>query len=303
MTRPASQIDQGTRWLDAMYRGDWATAWAVQDAVLSGRDPATRDDPARPYHERWVWNGRPLGSVGRGQVLVRCYHGLGDTLQFWRYLPILQAQADVTVEVQPELLPLLATTARCVPFDPAHPAPPQHDVEIMELFHALRLPPPPAPYLMADPFPLAGFGPTVGVCWVAGGWDSGRSVPWPLLSPLAERATVVSLARGPDAAGAPWIDPLAGSMDIMQTARLLAALDHIVTVDTMVAHLAGALGRPTSLLLRADADWRWMRGRNDSPWYPQTRLYRQPSPGEWDPAVARAIHDVSVGTYSIHRAL
>ena len=286
-------------WLDAMHRGDWAAAWAVQDSVLAGRDPATRDDPARPYHERWVWNGQPL----QGQVLVRCYHGLGDTLQFWRYLPILQAQADVTVEVHPELMSLLAPTARCIPFDPAHPAPALHDVEIMELAHALRLPPPPAPYLEADPLPLAGPGPTIGVCWVAGAWDIARTVPWQLLSPLAERATVVSLARGPGAAGTPWPDPLAGSMDILQTARLLAALDHIVTVDTMVAHLAGALGRPVSLLLHADADWRWMRGRDDTPWYPRTRLYRQPSPGEWGPAVARAIHDVSMGTETVRQAL
>ncbi len=271
-----------------MHRGDWAAAWAVSDAVLAARDPATRDDPGRPYHERWVWDGRPL----RGRVLVRCYHGLGDTLQFWRYVAPLAAQADVVVEVQPELIPLLAGTVPLLPFDPARPAAPRHDVEIMELAHALRLPPSPAPYLQAMPMTLDLPRPIIGVCWAVGGWDAARSMPWRLLTGLDRIGTVVSLQRG--ATDAPWPDPVDGTMDMLATAGLVAACDHVVTVDTMMAHLAGAMGRPTSVLLRADADWRWMRGRDDSPWYGATRLYRQPVPGDWASPAAALVRDMSI---------
>lgn len=285
----ASQVgDPAGAWLSAMYRGDWEAAWAVNDAVLAARDPATRDDARRPYHERWLWDGRPL----RGRVLVRCYHGLGDTLQFWRYVAPLAAQADVSVEVQPELIPLLSGRVPLIPFNPAHPVAPRHDVEIMELAHALRLPPTPTPYLHATPLPLDLPRPVIGVCWAAGGWDEARSVPWPWLTALGHVGSVVSLQRGGDPA-APWPDPLAGSMDVAATARLLMTCDHVVTVDTMIAHLAGALGRPISVLLRADADWRWMRERDDSPWYAATRLYRQPVPGDWATPVARLIYDLA----------
>src|ERR1700712_52841 len=131
--------DIETEWMAAMRRGAFATAWAVNDHVLRQRDPATRDDPNLPYHLRWVWDGRPFRNR---HVLIRCYHGLGDTLQFARYLPrIRPLVASLTVEVQPELLPLLASVPgpdRLIPFDPAHPAPAAADcdIEIMELAHA-----------------------------------------------------------------------------------------------------------------------------------------------------------------------
>lgn len=278
--------DLGAAWLAAAHGGDCAAAWAINDAVLAARDPATRDDAGRPYHERWVWDGRPL----RGRALVRCYHGLGDTLQFWRYVGALAEQADVVVEVQPSLLSLLAGAVPLLPFDPARPAPPRHDIEIMELAHALRLPPSPAPYLHADPMVLSLPRPIIGVCWAAWGMDAARSVPWPMLQRLNGLGTAVSLQRG--VADAPWPDPLHGTMEVAATARLIAACDHVVTVDTMVAHLAGALGRPVSLLLKADADWRWMRGRNDSPWYGSMRLYRQPAPGDWATPIGQLLRDM-----------
>ena len=307
LTQPRPSFDQshdddddpGTRWLSAMHRGNFAAAWDVSDAVLAARDPATRNDPAAPYHKRWVWDGRPL----RGQVLVRCYHGLGDTLQFWRYLPALSRQASVTVEVQPELIPLLAGRVRLIPFDPARPTKAACDIEIMELAHALRLAPPPAPYLHAVPLPLPLPRPVIGVCWAAGGWDPGRDAGWPALAALGRAGSVVSLQRGPAAAGATWPDPLTGSMALANMARLLTALDHVVTVDTMVAHLAGALGCPTSILLKHDSDWRWARGRSTSPWYPAARLYRQTTPGDWSVPVARLLADIAAGTESARRAL
>ena len=281
-----------------MRRADFAAAWAISDAVLATRDPATRDDPTLPYHLRWVWDGRPL----HGQhVLVRCYHGLGDTLQFCRYLaPLRLRAASVTLEAQPELLPLLATLPgpyRLVPFDPAAPLPPSAcDIEIMELAHALRLPPNAAPYLPTRP-PVTEV-PAIGLCWQAGGWNPGRAMSLHDLAPLAQFAPLVSLQRGPGAAertapnAPPTTDPLHGSMDLLAMARLLAGLSLIVTVDTMIAHLAGALGRPTAVLLPSDPDWRWPAGRG-SPWYGTARQYRQSQAGRWAEPVAALCADLA----------
>lgn len=276
-----------------MRDGAFGDAWAVSDRVLAARDPATRDDPAEPYHCRWVWDGGPFD--GR-RVLVRCYHGLGDTLQFCRFLPALRRRAvHVTLEAQAELLPLLHQVQgvdRLVPFRPDAPSPPEdRDVEIMELPHALRTQPDGAPYLAVTPLPRPAPGILVGLCWQAGGWDPGRSLPLSMLAPLVDTGVrLVRLQRG--AAEPGLLDPLAGSMDVLATARLIAALDLVVTVDTMVAHLAGALGVPTWLLLQAEADWRWMAGRVDSPWYGSMRLYRQVRQGCWAEPVMRLRDDL-----------
>ena len=300
----------GAHWAAAMRAGAFADAWAISDAVLRARDPATRDDPALPYHLRWLWDGLPLD--GR-RVLVRCYHGLGDTLQFCRYLPPLRARVpELTLEAQPELLPLLRTLCgpdQVIPFRPDAPAPASEcDIEIMELAHALRLVPDGEPYLVAElpPRLQASAQPQranwlrVGLCWRAGGWDAGRSVPLAALEPLSETpaARFVSLQRGPGldelASGATWLlDTGDRSADVMAVARLIANLDLVITVDTMVAHLAGALGRPTWVLLQAEADWRWMRGRSTL-WYDRVRLYRQSNPGDWAAPLAEIGRDLEV---------
>jgi hypothetical protein len=96
------------------------------------------------------------------------------------------------------------------------------------------------------------------------------------------------LQRGPGLAERPeWLGTDSGSDDVMQTARVMKALDLVVTVDSMPAHLAGALGVPVWTLLHADPDWRWMQGREDSPWYPSMRLFRQARPGAWEGVVGR----------------
>ncbi len=269
--RPDAVPAAHTQWVAAMRRADFATAWRISDAVLAACDPATRDDPGQPYHERWVWDGRPLD--GR-DVTVRCYHGLGDTIQFAQFLPLLAARAArVTLEVQPELLRLMAAQPgglRLVPFDPAHPLPVSAaEVEIMELSHALRAAPCPAPYLRVDaPGP-----PGIGACCQAGAWDPARSIAPELLLPLLPGA--VSLQREAMGEGA----------DVLDTARRIAGLDLVVSVDTMVAHVAGALGRPTCLLLRVAADWRWGSG-GSVPWYGSVRPVRQIQDGDWRPALA-----------------
>src|SRR5947209_3163403 len=132
-----------TEWMAAMRRGDFAAAWAISDTVLAARDPAGRDDPQLPYHLRWVWDGRPFAGK---RVLVRCYHGLGDTIQFARFLAPLRARAaSLELEVQPELVPLFASLPgpdRLIPFrlDAPH-SPAECDLELMELPHALRITP------------------------------------------------------------------------------------------------------------------------------------------------------------------
>ncbi|MRX51894.1 hypothetical protein GI374_16000 [Paracoccus sp. S-4012] len=274
-----------------MRCGDFAAAWALAAADAPRRDPATRDDPRLPYHLRWVWDGAPV--EGR-EVLVRCYHGLGDTLMFARFLPLLAARAaTVTVEMQPRLLPLFRGLAgiRLVPFDEAAPLKPHEcDLEIMDLSLALRAAPEdaPPPYIKATPAALPEG--TVALCWRAGGWDDSRSVPEGLFARL-QGHPLVSLVEGPTAL--PVLNPQGCPMDMPLTARLVAGASLVITVDTMVAHLAGALGRPVWLLLKHDPDWRWPTASERTPWYPTMRIYRQTAPGAWGAIMARVVADLA----------
>jgi hypothetical protein len=273
--------DLGALWMQAMRGGRFDDAWAISDRVLAARDPAGRDDPASPYHLRWVWDGRAFD--GR-DVLVRCYHGLGDTIQYARYLaPLARRAARVTLEVQPPLARLLAQLPgidRIVPFDQAHPLPPADcDIEITELPFALRLSPAelPPPYLTATPADLP---PGItGLCYTTGNWEIDRRIPPALLAPLCSRGGWLSLV--PEPTTLPVLNPDGCSFDIAATAATIAALDRVVTVDTMVVHLAGAMGRPTWLLLKAEPDWRWDPASRGSIWYPSVRTVIQPSAGDW----------------------
>lgn len=280
-------------WVAAMRAGDYDAAWALAAQTLAERDPATRDDPTLPYHLRWVWDGRALD--GR-DVLVRCYHGLGDTLQFARFLPLLAARAaSVTVEVQPRLRDLIATVSdriSLVPFDVAHPLPPAEvDIEITELDFALRTAPEatPTPYLRAAPAPLPPG--AVALCYGAGDWDSERSIPPALFRPLCDLAPCVTLM--PEATNLPVRNPQGCAFDMAETAALVAGADLVITVDTMIAHLAGALGKPVWLLLKAEPDWRWPPHTRRSAWYPTMRLYAQPRAGDWRAVLADVERDLA----------
>ncbi|HEX4738478.1 MAG TPA: glycosyltransferase family 9 protein [Allosphingosinicella sp.] len=280
-----------TDWTRAMREGDYDRAWSICERALAERDPATRDDHNLPCHLRWVWDGRPFD--GR-HVLVRCYHGLGDTLQFARYLPLLRRRAaSVTLEVQPRLVCLLADIGvdRLVPFDPAHRLPESDcDIEIMELAFALRTPPTRIrpPYLHAAPAVLPSG--TIGLCFEAGEWDPERSIPPDLLRPLCGTRSCISLVSAPT--DIPVLNRDGCPFDMEATASLVAGVDLVITVDTMIAHLAGAMNKPVWLLLKHEPDWRWSPAAGRSDWYPSMRLYTQPKSGDWASVAAQVARDL-----------
>jgi hypothetical protein len=163
-------------------------------------------------------------------------------------------------------------------------------VEIMEIPHALRVTSIPnrVPYLQAPHAPQLEPDERmhrVGIVWKGGAWDPRRDVPLPLLRRLAGLPGVqlYSLQGGPAAALADAVPAtLTDIGTINHAATRILELDLVISVDTMVAHLAGALGRPVWTLLHADCDWRWGRDSDQAPWYPTMRLFRQKSAGKWD---------------------
>ena len=161
------------------------------------------------------------------------------------------------------------------------------------------------PYLRASPALDAQWGERlgtdgglrVGLAWAGlptHGNDRNRSIPPAMLAPLGQTAGVsfFSLQKGPPAetqppSGLTLTDLGPELSDFADTAACIANLDLVITVDTSIAHLAGAMGKPVWVMLPFAPDWRWMLGRDDSPWYPSARLFRQPAPGEWEPVVVQ----------------
>jgi hypothetical protein len=282
--------DLGARWLSAMRRGDFMAAWAISDEVLRRRIESNLCCWDWPRHLQYVWRGDALQDK---RVLVRCYHGLGDTIQFIRLAaPLRQLARHTVFWVQPELLEL-AKAVRGVDYAiPLHEGAPDVaydvDIEIMELPHALRITPDTlgcsVPYLFAGEAGVASSRRRVGLVWRAGTWNPSRSIPIELMmrARAAAPCDLVSLQLDADPAEIAAVGATDWrSANIHQLATRVMTLDLVITVDTMMAHLAGALGRPVWALLPAECDWRWMEGRNDSPWYPSMRLFRQRQAGDW----------------------
>lgn len=301
----AAAGDSSSRWVQHMRRGEWERAWAISDALLPVR--ARKSCTHLPRHLQYVWTGAPLE---RKRVLVRCYHGLGDTIQFIRYAPLLKAiAAEVIVWAQPSLVPLLRTVDGIDRLLPLHDGVPEVefdvDLEVMELPHVFRATPatvPAAvPYVHADPLSLpAGEQLSIGLVWRAGDWNEDRSIPFPLLAPFARLREVTIFILQPGAVAAGWRGEFGvcpGELDLLDHARAIRAMDLLVSIDSMPAHLAGALGTPVWTLLHADPDWRWMEDRTDSPWYPGMRLFRQRRSGDW----SAVITDVIAGLDDIPR--
>ncbi|MDB6088150.1 MAG: repeat-containing protein [Gammaproteobacteria bacterium] len=292
LSQPAEQ------WMRHMRRGDWEAAWQISDKLLELRHG--QNCRWLPRHLQTVWDGRPLAGQ---RVLVRCYHGLGDTLQFIRFAaPLRQVATHVTVLTQPQLVPLLRTVRGIDSIVPLHDGihrtePDDVDIEVMELPHALRTTldtlPAVVPYIHLEKQPTqprSNRGLCVGLVWQAGGWNARRSVAPELMQTVTGLDGICwkILQRGPALAAWPrHLGECPPISHVLDEAAELRKLDLLISVDTMSAHLGGALGVRTWTLLPAEADWRWMEEREDTPWYPTMRLFRQPRPGEWPPVIAR----------------
>jgi hypothetical protein len=306
-TTPRATAEQ---WMREMRRGDWEAAWRVSDQVCAARrglEP--RDEQSGrwlPRHLQWVWDGTPLEGK---RVLVRCYHGLGDTIQFVRFAPVLRrSAAHIALWAQPQLIPLLGTVAgidTLLPLDDGEcRAPCDVDIEIMELPHALRVTletlPNEVPYIHVNAARVNAktrdrSGPNVGLVWQSGSWNPRRSVKAELMRRLTRIPSIrwKILQRGPALEAWPaGVGEIPVIRNIMEEAAELQRLDLLICVDTLSAHLAGALGVRTWTLLPTDADWRWMEDREDTPWYPTMRLFRQTNPGDWESVIARVAREL-----------
>lgn len=280
-----------------MMREDFGTAFRVSDDVLATRNLDAMSCAKLPRHLQHVWRGAPLQDR---HVLVRCYHGLGDTIQFARYLePLAAAAASVTLWVQPCLLELMRHVGGIderLPLHDGEPAAPYDvDVEIMELMHALRLPPAalaPGPYIHIDECHLPDRERRdlrVGIAWRAGDWDASRSLDDGSLDALLAHDGISWVSLQFESGTLPPRLASVDAADIVATARVMRCLDLVISVDTMAAHLAGAIGAKIWTLLPRACDWRWGHGERTC-WYPTMRLFRQQAADDWSLPIAR-IHD------------
>jgi tetratricopeptide (TPR) repeat protein len=275
-----------------------------------------KGEPGPTYPDATLWLGEGGDRALKGQtILLHAEQGLGDTLQFCRYAPAVKALgARVILEAQPSLKALLAgLTGVDEVVGVGEPVPPfDRHTPLLSLPLALGSPfdIPAAPYLVPDPALQAVWrarlppldGPRIGLVWAgspAHGNDRNRSLPAEALAPLiaaAQRAgaQTISLQKDVRESDLAWLDETQTLLRVedqlahfADTAALIATCDLVIGVDTAVAHLAGALGRPLWLLLPKPCDWRWMYGREDTPWYPSARLVRQAAPGDWGEALDR----------------
>jgi tetratricopeptide (TPR) repeat protein len=276
------------------------------------------------YEWRWRRTGMPqLKSRGRPlwlgdyalankTVLLHAEQGLGDTIQFARYAPLLAAQgAKVVLEVQPELKALVRNLEGITAVVARGEAPPPFDAHVplgslpLALKTTLSIVPANVPYLAADPAKVASWSsrlassppPRIAIAWSGNAShqnDRNRSIAFACLAPLlAAPACFLSIQRDVRPADAVALagenrvlalgDALA---DFGETAALLMLCDLVIAVDTAAVHLAGALGRPVWVLLPFAADWRWGVSGESTPWYPTARLFRQSAPDDWDGVIA-----------------
>jgi tetratricopeptide (TPR) repeat protein len=253
------------------------------------------------------WNGEDLG--GR-TLLVRAEQGMGTTIQFCRYVTMAAARGRVLFEVQPGLRPLLRDVAAEVatvgdalpPFDTWCP--------LLSLPHLFGMQAPMPPYLAANAGRVAAWrerigthGRRIGIAWQGNpvaAVERGRSIPLREYLPLAQVPDVrlislqkhhglEQLATVPDGLRIETLgeDFDAGPDAFIDTAAVMQCLDMVITSDTSVAHLAGALGRPVWVGLQHVPDWRWLLEGEDCLWYPTMRLFRQTRRGDWSGVFAR----------------
>ena len=303
----------------SLLKGDFPRGWAEYPWRRK-----TDQCPRREFSQR-LWDGQPLEGK---TILLYAEQGAGDTIQFVRYAALVRQRGGVViVECPRPLVPLLAGCQgidRLVgkgeelpPFDVQAPL-----ESLPGIFHTtLEDLPAAIPYLIADPRrverwrrelgPRASF--KIGIAWQGNPEnrnDRNRSIPLACFEPLARCSSAVRLLSLQKGAGLEQLQGVAerfpitelGSRlnDFMDTAALMMNLDLVITCDTAVAHLAGALGIPVWVALPLVPDWRWLLDRSDSPWYPTMRLFRQESRGDWQ-GVFRRI-EVALGEHLVGRS-
>jgi tetratricopeptide (TPR) repeat protein len=296
-----------------LLMGDFARGW--EQFEWRWRLPA-RHQARREFREPQWTGAEPI--AGR-TLLLHAELGLGDTLQFCRFATeVARRGARVVLEAQAPLVPLLRTLEGVEVLVARGDPLPSFDLHcpLMSLPLALRTElatiPAHVPYLAGDPARVAAWrerlgparGPRVGLAWSGsqGLRNDKRSATLAAVLPLA-RAGIewVSLQKEVPAADAALLaahpeirDVSAALGDFAETAALAGLLDLVVTVDTSVAHVPGALGKPVWILLpHVPHDWRWLLDREDSVWYPTARLFRQPAPGDWASVVRRVDAELS----------
>ena len=298
-----------------LMQGDFAAGWAGREARWRTRVASG----SYPHFSQPIWLGDT--DLAGKTLLVQEDEGLGDTLQFVRYIPMVAARgARVILVVRDQLYPLLSGfpgVAQCIPQTTAGSLPPfdlHCPVCSLPLAFGTRLDtiPSDVPYLPAPAEELVhvwkdrldqhigGRKLRVGLVWSGNPQhdnDHNRSIALRALLAITDAdAAFVSLQKdlragdGALLAQSGIVDLTADLTNFAETAALLTCLDLVITVDTSVAHLAGALGRPTWVLLPFVPDYRWLLGREDSPWYPTLQLFRQSERGDWGPVLDRVRH-------------
>ena len=301
--------------LALLLQADFAQGWEEYEWRWKLKDTVSlRQDIAKPE-----WDG---GHLAGRTILLHAEQGFGDTLQFIRYVPLVQQRGGEAIVVcQPELRRLLQTMTPGLPVVARGQPLPAFDVHcpllsVPRLFGTdLTNIPDTVPYLHAGAEDI-GFWRArladysgylkVGLVWAGSPRhkkDSNRSLKFSSFALLAKVSGVrfFSLQKGEAATefatppqGMELVDMSGELEDFADTAAFIANLDLIVTVDTSVAHLAGAMGRPVWTLLPFAPDWRWLLEREDSPWYPTMRLFRQPAVGDWDSVIQRVAKELAV---------
>lgn len=297
--------------------GEFSSGWPLYESRF---DVPALGNPARHFSApRWTGSEPLEGKT----LLVHAEQGLGDVIQFCRYLPLLATRGiSVVFEVMPSLKRLLRTLPGHIALVGRGEPLPSVDYHCPLLSLPLVLNtridtiPAQVPYLTAEPERIARWtqrlsayqGLRVGIAWQGNLavekliWARGRSIPLAALEPLAQLPGVrlISLQKGPgleQLRNVPFgerVVDLSAELDcgpdaFLDTAAVMAGLDLVISSDTSVAHLAGALGRPVWTLLAASPEWRWGLERRDSPWYPTIRLFRQTTHGEWQTVVADVV--------------
>lgn len=301
-----------------LLRGDFAAGWPYYEQRWEM--PAVRAN--RPRFAQPEWSGETLEGKA---LLIYVEQGMGDNLQFVRYLGVLRARypgAKIYYWCLPPLFELFSSYAEecgveLLPETVPGGLPPfDYQIALLtlpgRLGTTLETIPAAVPYLKApqnlvDQWAarLAGLpGKKVGLVWASGEtylFHKFRTMRLEQLSPLLQIPGIswVSLQKGGGAVQISeegWsgriFDPMGEVNDFSGTAAIIANLDLVISVDTSVPHLAGAMGKPVWLLDRFDTDWRWLLGRSDSPWYPTMRIFRQTKFGDWAGVVSAVVRDL-----------